>query len=93
MDKIYKDTLGLTIRANTNADITLATSTTLEVRKPDGTEVSWAASIVDTYYLEHVTIVGDLDQTGKYMIQSSLTLAGWTGEGESFELFVFDKFE
>lgn len=93
MDKIYKDAIGLTIRVNTNADITLATGTSLQVKKPDGTEAVWTTTVVDTYYLEHDTVVDDLDQTGKYIVQSSLTLDGWTGEGESFELFVFDKFE
>lgn len=93
MDKIYKGIIGLTIRVNTNVDITLATATTLQVKKPDGTEVVWAASIVDTYFLEHDTIVGDIDQVGKYIIQASLTLAGWTGRGESSEMFVFDNYQ
>lgn len=93
MDKIYNGVIGLPIRANTNTDITLATATTFQVKKPDGTEVVWAATIVDTNYLTHTTVLGDVDQSGKYIIQASLTLGGWTGEGESFEMFVFDKFE
>lgn len=93
MDKIYNGVIGLAIRVNTNTDITLATGTTLQVKKPDGTEVVWTASIVDTDYLLHTTVLGDIDQSGKYIIQASLTLGGWTGEGESFEVFVFDKFE
>jgi len=92
MDKIYKDTIGLTLRVNTGADITTATNTTLNVKKPDGTEVVWTASIVDTYYLHYTTIAGDLDQAGTYVIQSALTLAGWTGTGESFEVQVYDEY-
>lgn len=93
MDKIYKDSLGLTLRVDVGRDVTGATNLELEVLKPDGTEATFTATLVDLQYLEYTTIAGDLDQAGKYRIQSSMAFQGWTGRGESCEMYVFDNYQ
>lgn len=93
MDKIYKDAVGLDLRVDVGRDVTGATDLQLFVMKPDGTEVVWAATLVDLQFLEHTTTTGDIDQAGRYRIQSHMTFMGWTGEGESFELFIYDSYQ
>jgi hypothetical protein len=93
MDKFYIDVVGLKLRVDCGRDITGATNTKLLVKKPDGTHIEFTpASIVDTDYLEYVTVTGDLDQAGIYRLQSSLTLAGLTGLGETCEFMVFNAY-
>ena len=71
-------------------DITAATGTFLDIKKPDGTTSQKVASIVDTNYLQYTTVAGDIDQAGVYRIQAVLTLGGWSGLGETAELMVYD---
>ena len=93
MEKIYIDTLGLKLRVDCGREITGATNTKLLVKKPDGTLVEFTpASIVDANYLEYTTGAGDIDQAGIYRIQSSLTLSGLSGPGETCEMMVYDLY-
>jgi hypothetical protein len=96
-NKIYVGDIGLAILVDVGADISDATEATLSVRKPDGTEVSWAAEVRtvsgQTNFLRHVTVPGDLDVPGKYRVQPNLTIAGgWSGLGETDTFRVYDTF-
>ena len=76
-----------------DTDISAATDLALKVKKPDGTTVTWTPSIHETYYLKYVIQSGDLDMAGIYYLQSSFTLSGWSGLGETAEFEVFAPFE
>jgi len=53
--------------------------TLFNVKKPDGTMVTWTPSIFGTNYLRYYSVSGDLDSAGIWTIQPSLTLGTWTG--------------
>ena len=91
--KHFVDEVGTVITVDCGCDITGATGTALKVKKPDGTEVSWTATIYDSNYLRYTTVSGDLDQVGVYYVQSYLTIGGWTGRGETAEFIIYDKYE
>ena len=93
MMALYKNTVGAAIKLNCGQDITSATSTTIEVRKPDGSEVSWPATIVESTKLQYVTQEGDLDQAGDYRLQPKLTIGDWTGRGDTAVLKIRDYWQ
>lgn len=83
-NKVYVGDIGLKIIVDCGEDITGATTTSLKVQKPDGTTTSWSpANIYNSNYLRYTVTLNDFDQDGRYLIQASLTLAGWTGLGET----------
>jgi hypothetical protein len=61
--------------------------------QPDGAIVEWAATIKETTKLSYTTVTGDFDQAGMYRVQASLTLAGWSGFGETASFKVLELFE
>lgn len=76
----------------TALDISGATTKQIIIDKPDGTNLIRDANFVNTgtdgklYYL---TVVGDLDQSGTYKIQSYIVIPGFTGYSAitSFEVY------
>ena len=92
MTKHYVGEIGTVIIVDCGVDITGATPTTIKVKKPDGTEVEWTATIYDSNYLKYTTISGDFDQSGTYVLQASLTLTGWIGLGDVATFEVYSAF-
>lgn len=93
MSKLYVDDVGTVILVNCGSAVTGATGISMKVKKPDGTEVSWTATVYGTDYITYTTIAGDLDQSGEYTLQASLTVGGWTGLGESASFTVYEEYE
>jgi hypothetical protein len=91
-DKVYVGDVGTDIIVDCGQDISGATSTSLEVNKPDGTNVSWTATIYQSNYLKYTIIADDFDQEGIYRVQSKLTLGGWTGRGETANFRVYNPY-
>ena len=92
MGKIYKDDVGTMIYVNCGQDITGATATKLKVKKPSGTEVEWTATVDGTTQLRYITGSGDIDESGAYLVQSNMTLSGWTGLGETATFTVYEPY-
>jgi len=90
--KHYVGEVGTAVILDCGQDITSATNVSIAVKKPDGTKVTWVATVYNTRYLRHITITNDLDQSGLYELQSVLTLGSWTGRGETTNFVVFDNF-
>lgn len=88
-DKVYVGDIGTEIIVNCGQSIVGATATSLEVRKPGGKEVSWAASVYNDNYLKYTVVVDDFEKAGIYKVQSKLTLSGWTGRGETDNFRVY----
>ena len=82
-DKIYIGDIGTDIIVDCGEDITGATGLSLKIQKPDRTLASWVATIYNANYLKYTIVLNDLDQSGRYRVQASLTLSGWTGLGET----------
>jgi hypothetical protein len=91
-NKIFINTVGLTIEINMVNTIVGATSLALNIKKPNGTIVIWVPEIYDSTKLRYLTVAGDLDQAGNYNIQPSFVLGGWSGKGEVVSLSVADLF-
>jgi hypothetical protein len=96
-EKVYKGDVGTAIVLDTKSDLTGVVSKSISVRKPDGSTVSWEASVVELNGvlsgLRHVTVSGDLDQDGVYKLQAVVELSYWQGRGETTELKVWEVFE
>jgi hypothetical protein len=92
-DKVFVGDIGTDIIVDCGVDITGATPTVLKVEKPDGTTFDWTASIYQNNYLKHTTVLGDFDQAGLFKVQTSLTLGGWTGLGETDTFRVYIPFD
>lgn len=96
-DKIYVDDVGTGITVDCGSDLEGATEAALLVRKPDGTDVSWPATIIAIdgvkRFLRYVTHPGDLDQPGSYKVQAHVALPGWSGRGATFKFKVYQHFK
>ena len=90
--KAYIDDIGTEILIDMRESIAAATGITLNVKKPDGTEVSWTPAIYNVNFLRYITIADDLDQHGKYTIQPSLTLGDWVGYGDTVHMNVAKRY-
>lgn len=96
MSKIYLGDVGLSVVVDVGQDISEASSCSIEVRKPDGSQASWEAETHtiagETNYLRHVTVDGDLDLCGRYLVQAHVSLLTWSGSGETTSFKVYPRF-
>lgn len=92
-NKYYVGDVGTDIIVDCGSTIIGATDTTLKVKKPDGTEVEWIATIDGATNLKYTTIAGDFSVSGTYFLQASLALGGWTGLGETVQFVIYDPYQ
>jgi hypothetical protein len=101
MANVYKDDLGVGFEIETGVDCSTAGLVkTLEVIKPDGTAVSWSATLKagDNSILEYTSQSGDLNQSGEYKLQSKIAsgqvgisgYSGYSGYSGAPEILVGD---
>lgn len=91
-EKHYVKEVGTIVLVDCGCNILGATSTKLKVKKPDGIVVEWAATIEGTNYLKYTIQAGDLGQIGRYYVQASLALFGWSGRGETDSFIVYEPY-
>jgi hypothetical protein len=67
----FLGTIGKTLKLQTTFDLTGVDSVVFEVRKPDDSKVSWAATIADATNKEvtYTYASGDLNLLGRYVVQ------------------------
>ena len=90
IQKIYVGDIGTDIIVDCGSDISTATVHELKVKKPDRTIVTWSADILNTKFIKHITVSGDLNQSGTYTIQSHIVIPSvgeWLGESASFVVY------
>lgn len=95
MGKIYKDDIGVLIKADTGIDLSGAASMELKVLKPSAEEVSWIAyeDETDAGYIDYITVDGDLEEVGVYKIQAWVYITAESiHRGETFYLQVYDHY-
>lgn len=92
-NKHYINEVGTIILVDCGCDITGATETKLKVRKPDGSLSEWVAIIEGTNYLKYIIQTNDLILAGKYYLQVSLILPGWSGLGETTDFFIHEVYK
>jgi len=81
---IYKGVIGAKLIVDVTGDISSGTVFKIYYRKPDGTTGSWTATKEsnNTSISYTTTLASDLDQVGKWTLQSYSEVGGWKGYGE-----------
>jgi|SRR5690606_16127946 len=85
--------IGATLEVTVGESLNGLSSAVFAVRKPDGTEVEWSASVVgdeDDGVLEYATVDGDLDQAGVYKLHAKANFANGRqliGDKATFEVY------
>jgi hypothetical protein len=76
-------------------DVSSATKTELHIRKPDGTEVEWIATVNATVktQLDYTIESDDFDQGGTYTGNAYIEMTAWQGRGETFEFVVYPEYQ
>jgi hypothetical protein len=69
-ERIYQGDVGVLFKIDTGVDLTLATTIELHVKKPDGTEDTWDATMDTTVktHANYTSVALDLDQVGTYAL-------------------------
>lgn len=91
MAKHYIGEAGTGLTVNCVATITTASPIALIVSKPDLTRAVWTPTIGSASTLLYTTVSGDFNQVGRYSLQASITIGGWSGYGETAEFLVYEK--
>ena len=87
-DKIYAGAKGVKVLLYTEQDLSLSTKTEILVKKPNGTEVTWTATIAteredetthetitltpEDGYIQYITDEDDLESAGDYLLQAKI---------------------
>jgi hypothetical protein len=89
----YVGEIGTRVIVDCGQPLTTATEVSLDVLKPDGTSVVWAATVHETNYLLHATVEGDFDIPGRYSLQSFVKTADGEWPGNTATFVVKDRFK
>jgi len=93
MYEVYVGDVGTEVSLNCGVDISTATVRKILVQKPNTTAVvEWSAMADGANSIRYLTTTGDLDVSGTYLLQPYVELPGWSGKGETVELFVRPAF-
>ena len=89
--KLYVGDEGTVFEVDVGTDVSSASTTDLKVKKPDGSTTSWtgAANSGTNTQIDSTITANDLDQAGRYKLQSYVVTPTWTGRGETAEFVVY----
>jgi len=88
---VYVGDVGTILELETGVTLTGAAFTKITVKKPvSGDTFDWVGSIKgdDDSVIEYTIIEGDLDEAGRYYVQSYVSLGTWIGHGERTSFLV-----
>jgi hypothetical protein len=91
MSKIYVGTVGTVFLVETGYSLASASAVALQVTKPSGDTVTWTGT-KSTTKIQYTIKEGDLDESGVWKLQSSITSTAWTGLGETTTFTVYDEY-
>jgi hypothetical protein len=91
--KVYVGSIGTLIVLDCGQDISGATARSILVRKPDGTEVTWAAVASGTDSIAYTSVADTFDKPGLWRLQAQVTLPSGSWPGETVLLEVYRKFQ
>lgn len=77
----------------TPVDLTNATELKIKARAPSSNNKTWSANVIGDPLegiMQHVTVDGDLDEIGIWILQPFGTVEGWIGHGEQVQLEVHE---
>lgn len=90
-NKIYANDDGTAIILDTKEDLATATAYSIEALTPSNAELSWAATIVETTKLRHITATGELLAPGEWRFQAKVTFPDGTWYGDTVRAMVYKK--
>lgn len=85
MGKIYEGQIGVRLELETSSDLSGATTTEINYKKPGGEKGVWPA-IVDGTKIYYLTLTGDLDKRGVLQVQAHVSGVGFDLLGETAEV-------
>jgi hypothetical protein len=91
--KVYEGDIGVEILIDCQRDLSAGTDPKIKVKKPNGEEVEWIATVYQSEYIRYVTLAGDLNLDGSYSLQPFINLAPFEGRGKTVHFHVAEKFE
>jgi hypothetical protein len=89
---IYLGDFGNEIVLDCGMDVSASTSRIIEARKPDGSVVTWSAALEGTNAIRYITVAGDIDQVGIWLLQALVGISGWSAHGETAQLHILEPF-
>ena len=87
--KAFVGDIGTVILLDCGCDISAATITSIRVKKPDRTSYDWPAEIYSDNYIKYITVDGDFDQEGTYILQAYIEIPDWKGRGEPAKISIY----
>jgi len=93
MSKVYVGDVGTEIILDCKEDISAATVSDILAKKPNGVVVTWIGTVISLTKIKYATVASDLDMAGTWKLQVKVTVAGWSGLGETVDLKVFGAFK
>jgi hypothetical protein len=92
--KMYINDIGTIWRIDAGEYIADATTKQFKVKKPDGTEVTWEATVdSDLHTLTYTIVAGDYDQAGTYSAHAYIVTPSGQWTGELFKFKVYDQWK
>lgn len=92
MSNVFVGDVGTEIILNCGVSIVSATSLSIKARKPSGVEVSLQATLLAPNSLKYVTVAGDLDEPGAWLLQAYVDMPSWRGRGGTVVMQVMPAF-
>ncbi|MBE2242471.1 MAG: hypothetical protein IAE86_06935 [Burkholderiaceae bacterium] len=89
---LYVGDHGVPIDLRCGIDLTVATQLSIDVRKPDGTAVVWAAAVHELTSLRYTLQPGDLDASGTWRLQAHVVAPGSDRRGATAILTVRPRY-
>jgi hypothetical protein len=92
MSKTYVGDTDTAIILDCGTNISASSARTIEARKPDGSVVSWTATLEGTTGVRYNTLANTLDQAGEWQLQAKVTIGSGVWRGETVLLQVHQVF-
>jgi len=97
--EVHKNDIGTAFRVtvqdgDTVVDVSGATIKQIIFQKPSGTTVTQTATFVTDGtdgQIQYVTVSGDLDEAGKWIMQGYVVLAAWQGHSDMYQFEVYEN--
>lgn len=90
--EVYVGDTGTSIILDCGQDISTATATSIEARKPNGDTVSWEAALEGTNSIRYDVLADSFDAPGKWKLQALVTLPAGVWRGKTVPLTVLARF-
>jgi hypothetical protein len=92
-EKHYVGEINTEIRVDCGIDVSLASTRKIFFKKPNGIVLEKTPTVYNNRYMRFFTVLGDLDISGEYELQTYIVLNGWTGRGQTARFVVYDTFD